>query len=118
MTELSDLPVTYVGGWAATKAKALYARDAVDLKPDELAPLVSIENIHDGLCRWPIESMTWCGRTCEQGSVYCTVHRERSGAKQRLNMNYFTQESRVMGRDRHHKLKRIEATNALDNEKE
>lgn len=49
----------------------------MELLEDDLKPLISIEDIQDGQCRWPIEQMHWCGRPSGD-NVYCEVHDARS----------------------------------------
>lgn len=69
--------------------KAFMFRQSISLLPtgpgeladDGLTPLVALEDIRNGLCRWPTTMEMSCGR--ESGkNVYCPVHAKRARGKQ------------------------------------
>lgn len=63
------------------KRQSLTPAGCGELEDDGLAPLVALEDIRNGLCRWPTTMEHSCGR--ESGTkVYCPFHTARARWKQ------------------------------------
>ena len=74
-----EFETVYVGGWTSPPVTHKIETRIVrtELNPDDLVPLVHIEDIRDSQCRWPTQGHMWCGRQTD-GSVYCEEHHKRA----------------------------------------